>query len=331
MSETDTKMPERVYLVFGEEKYLVRENIEKIKENVVDKSMEMMNLSIFEGKAEADKIIAASETLPFMSDYRMVLVKDSGLFDRGRKDDTEKLKEYMDKIPESTVICFREDKVDKRNALYKAVKKYGVCMEFEFLKDRELIKWVCEKGEKRIKSPMAEYLIKNVGTSMETLEGELNKLLSGTGDGGEITKGLIDSLCTKSPETNVFEMVEAIGRKQPEKALEIYNNMLRMKQSPMYVLKMAARQFKLIMQCKYLKGRGKNASQIAEELNQRSFIIKGCLGQADNFKMSSLVSALEDCAKCDMDFKSGRITDKLGVEVIILKYSRREENGTNKA
>lgn len=330
MNEIDTKKISRAYLIFGEEKYLVRENVERLKEAVVDKSLEMMNLSVFEGKADVDKIIAAAEILPFMSDYRMVLIKDSGLFDRGRKDDTEKLKEYMDKIPESTVICFREDKVDKRNSLYRAVKKYGVCMELDFLKDNDLVKWVREKGNNKIKPALAEYLIKNVGASLENLEGELDKLLSATGEKGEITGELIDSLCNKSPETNVFEMVEAIGRKQPEKALEIYNNMLRMKQSPMYVLKMAARQFKLIMQCKYLKGKGKNAAQIAEELNARSFIVRGCLGQADNFKMSSLISALEDCAKCDMDFKSGRITDRLGVEVIILKYSRREENEQNK-
>lgn len=323
----DTKKIERAYLFFGEEKYLVRDSVERLKTAVVDKAMEMMNLSIFEGRAEVDKIIAACETLPFMGNYRMVFVKDSGLFDKGRKDDTEKLKDYIGRIPKTTVLCFREDKVDKRNGLYKAVSKNGACTELNFLKDNELIKWVCEKGEKKIRPANAEYLIKSVGTSMEVLEGEINKLLSGADEKGEITRGLIDSLCTKSPENNVFEMVEAIGKKQPEKALEIYNNMLRMKQSPMYVLKMAARQFKLIMQCKYLRSKGKNANQIAEELKQRSFVVRDCLNQAGNFKMASLINAIDDCARCDIDFKSGRITDKLGVEVIILKYSRREENG----
>ncbi len=83
---------------------------------------------------------------------------------------------------------------------------------------------------------------------------------------------------------------------------------------------------KLILEFKYLQGKyncmGMGAVAIAEELLLRRFIADRCLQQANNFKIPTLVKALEDCAKRDTDFKSGKITDKLGVEVIILKYSR---------
>lgn len=321
--DTDIKSGslKRMYLIHGEELYMVREYTARLKAAALGAASEMMNLNVFEGKADADSIINASETLPFMSDYRVVLVKDSKLFDAGRKDDTEKLKEYAERVSDTTVICFVEDKVDKRNSLYKAVKKYGACVELNFLKDNELVDWVCKKSGKRINASVAMHLIGNAGTSMENLESEIDKLVSYSKN-GEITTALVDELCTKSPETNIFEMVEAIGKKQPAKALEIYNNMLRMKQSPVYVLKMTARQFKLILECKYLQSKGDNAAAIAEKLSLRSFIVNGCLQQARNFKMSTLVSALQDCAKCDTDFKSGKISDKLGVEVIILKYSK---------
>ena len=326
MNEIDTAIKageyKRVYLLYGEEVYLVKEYLQKLRDSVVDKAMEMMNLNIFEGKADIDSIINACETLPFMSRQRLVIVKDSRLFETGRKEDTEKLKEYISSVPDTTVICFVEDKADKRNALYKAVNKAGSCMEFAFLKDNELIKWVSDKSQKRIKPQAAAYLVRNVGTSMEAIEGEIDKLLNYVSDGGDITNALIDSICTKSPETNVFEMVEAIGRKQPAKALEIYNNMLRMKQSPVYVLKIMARQFKLILECKYLQKKGMGAAAVAEELSLRKFIVDRYLQQANNFKMPVLVQAIDDCAKCDVDFKSGKITDKLGVEIIILKYSR---------
>lgn len=312
----------RAYLLYGEELYLVREYVARLRQAVTDKATEMLNLSVFEGRTEVDTIINACETLPFMSSKRLVIVKDSKLFEVGRKDDTDRIKEYITNLPDTTIICFAEDKVDKRNALYKAVAKVGVCTEFTFLKDNELVKWVSDKSSKRIKGATAEYLIRNVGTSMEALDGEIDKLVSYTAEGGEITNAVIDSICTKSPETNVFEMIEAIGKKQPAKALEIYNNMLRMKQSPVYVLKTAARQFKLILECKYLQGKGYSAAAIAEELSLRKFIVDRCVQQAKNFKISALINALDDCAKCDIDFKSGKITDKLGVEVIILKYSR---------
>jgi DNA polymerase-3 subunit delta len=61
---------------------------------------------------------------------------------------------------------------------------------------------------------------------------------------------------------------------------------------------------------------------IAEELGLRAFFVKNYLQQASNFTIPTLCKALEDCAKCDIDFKSGKITDRLGVEVIIMKYSR---------
>ena len=227
----------RVYLLSGEEVYLVKKYFDAIKKAVVDPATEMMNYNYFVGKADVDNIISACDTLPFMSENRLVAVKDSKLFEAGRKDDSEKLKDYIQNIPESTVLCFVEDKADKRSGLYKEIKKYGCCAEFSFLKDRELIGWVCDEGKGRIKSDVAEYLIKCVGTAMESLEGEIDKLLNYLPQDESVTRQTIDSICTKSPETNVFDMVEAIGKKQPAKALEIYNNMLRMKQSPFYVLK----------------------------------------------------------------------------------------------
>ncbi len=312
----------RVYLLSGEEVYLVKKYFDAIKKAVVDSATEMMNYNYFTGKIDVDNIISACDTLPFMSENRLVAVKDSKLFEAGRKDDSEKIKDYIQNIPESTVLCFVEDKADKRSGLYKEIKKYGCCAEFSFLKDRELIGWVCDEGKGRIKSDVAEYLIKCVGTAMESLEGEIDKLLNYLPQGESVTRQTIDSICTKSPETNVFDMVEAIGKKQPARALEIYNNMLRMKQSPFYVLKMTARQFKLILECKYLQGKGLSEAEISERLSLRNFVVRGCLSQAKNFKTGVLVEALKDCAKCDMDFKSGKISDRLGVEVIILKYSK---------
>ena len=310
-----------VYLLSGEEVYMVKKYFNAIKAAVVDPALEMMNYSAFNGKADIDSIIAACDTLPFMSEHRFISVKDSKLFEAGRKDDSEKLKDYIPNIPASTVLCFVEDKADKRSALYKAVKKYGCCGEFAFLKDKELTGWVCREGKDRIRPDVAEYLIRCVGTAMESLEGEIDKLLNYLSDGEMVTREIIDSICTRAPETNIFEMVDAIGKKQPAKALEIYNNMLRMKQSPFYVLKMTARQFKLILECKYLAEKGMGENEIASRLSLRNFIVRGCLSQARNFKREVLVEALKDCAKCDIDFKSGKINDRLGVEVIILKYS----------
>lgn len=312
----------RVYLIYGEEAFLVKEYENKLKESIISKDAEMMNLSVFDGKGFSGKEISeAVDTMPFFNDYRLVIVKDSGLFSTGRKDDTDFIANYIKNIPETSVLLFYNEKVDKRNALYKAVKKIGYICEINMLKERELTDWVIQISKNKISASDSEYFIKNIGVSMVALKEEMIKLLNYTGD-KKITREDIDIACTKSVESNIFDMVGAIGNKNTELALDIYGNLLNMKESPLGILKMIARQFKMILECKYLLRKKYTKQQIAYELGLREFIVAGCINQSRNFTLSNLMKAVEDCAKCDIDIKRGIMQDKLGVEIIILKYAK---------
>ena len=163
--------------------------------------------------------------------------------------------------------------------------------------------------------------MQNVGNQLEALSSELDKLLTYCGK-GEITKETIDTICTKSPEANMFDMMDCIGNKRADKALNIYNNMLVMKQSPVAILTMIARQFKMMLQCKYLSRKKYTNLQIANELSLREFAVNKYIKQSQNFTIAKLMNAINDCAQLDVKFKQGLITDVLGVEMIILKYSK---------
>lgn len=315
--------PKNVYLVYGEEKYQIRLWEKQLLDSVLDSSMAMLNQNIFENKATASQIIDACNTMPFMSNYRVVTVKDSGLFSTGRKNDTQTMTDYIKDISGNTILYFVEDKVDKRNTLYKAVKKYGECVELSFLSEKELVGWCMEKAQNRLDSSATALLIRNVGTYMEALEGEINKLLQFVPENEKITATHINQVCTLVPEAKIFDMVAAIGEKNTEKALDIYNNMLEAKESPFGILKMISRQFKLILECKYLAKKGYNNEAVAKEIGVHSFVVKNCLNQGRNFTNKTLMSALKDCFECDINVKTGKITDKLGVELIILKYSKK--------
>ena len=94
-----------------------------------------MNLSTFSGKiTDINNIIELAETLPFFSDYRCILIENSGLFSSANE-----FSEYIAKIPESTVIIFAENDVDKRTKLYKTVNKTGCVVEFEIQKENDLL------------------------------------------------------------------------------------------------------------------------------------------------------------------------------------------------
>ena len=96
--------------------------------------------------------------------------------------------------------------------------------------------------------------------------------------------------------------------------------MILMKESPIMILAMIARQFRIILQSKYLAEKGFYNADIAKKINQREFVVSQCLSQAKNFRKKDLLKALDDCLKCDANIKTGKIQDKLGVEMIIMKY-----------
>lgn len=314
-----------VYLFYGDENYLKKFYLDKIKDTLVSKNMEIMNIDIYDGKSVLSKnIIDSCETMPFMNNYRVVFVKNSELFIQGRKDESEKTAEYIKNIPNHIVLVFSEDKIDKRGKLYKAVSSKGECIEFKTPSEKEMISWVKKlavKNQKKISDTVALHFLRTVNNSMEALLGEFEKLLDYKINSDEIKKEDINAICTKSLETKIFDMVDAIGNKKTSEALDIYNNMILFKESPIMILSMIARQFRLILQSKYLEEKRFSKDEIASKLGQRGFVINECLRQSKNFKKKSLLEALKDCLECDINIKTGKIHDKTAVEMIILKYS----------
>lgn len=315
---------QKIYLLFGEENYLKNKIFNSLKKALISETAEIMNLDIFnEKKPETKKISDACETLPFMNDLRVVIVKDSELFVQGSKDESEKMAEYIKNVPPTTVLIFVEEKVDKRGKLYKEVSKLGHCAEFKQLSEKELLNEVRKIAKEKklvMKDSVILYFIRSVNNGMEAIIAEIEKLSNYILE-GEVSEKDIDDICTKSLEVKIFDMVDAIGNKKAKIALDIYNNMVLMKESPIMILAMISRQFRIIFQSKYLAEKGMYKSDIAKKINQREFVVSECLKQSKNFKKKTLLQALDDCLECDINIKTGKIQDKLGVEMIILKYS----------
>ena len=117
----------QIYLLYGEEQYLIRQYRDKLKKAMVAEG-DTMNFSSFEGNDINQKeIIDLAETLPFFADRRMILIEDSGLF----KKSAEELADYMASVPETTCFVFVEKEIDKKTKMYKAVNKIGSVVEFK--------------------------------------------------------------------------------------------------------------------------------------------------------------------------------------------------------
>ncbi|TCT16364.1 DNA polymerase III delta subunit [Natranaerovirga pectinivora] len=313
-----------LYLFYGKENYIKNLYKKRIKTTLLDED-DIMNYNFFEGKqVRVSDIIDIADTLPFFKEARLIIVENSELFKSGKKDESEAMATYLENIPSSTYLIFVEDEIDKRSKIYKTVQKKGYAVEFNQLNEQEIKQWLritTNKNNVNINNDVADYFIYTVGMDMATIDKELEKLISYTLGKNEITKEDIDSISTKQIENKIFDMINAIGEKNKEKAIVLYHDLLMLKEPPLRIIFMLVRQFRMLLQVKSLVNAGVNEYEITSKLGLRSFIVKNCIRQVRNFKVERIKEALNDCLEYEGLIKTGRIEDKLGVEIIILKYS----------
>ena len=309
------------YLLFGEEAYLRTQYKNRLKNALADKE-DTMNVSHFEGKGiNPNEIIDLAETLPFFADHRLILIENSNFF----KNKCEELADYLPTMPASTCLVFVETEVDKRNRLYKAVKKYGRIVEFETQDERTLMKWILgtlKKEGKQITEPTLRLFLEHTGTDMENISMELEKLLSYTWNRDTVTSEDVREICTVQTTNRIFDMIRAIAEKKQQEALNLYYDLLALKEPPMRILFLIARQFNQLLLVKSLVVKGYDRSAIASTAKIAPFIASRCISQAKSFTQEQLEAAVRDCVDTEEAVKTGRIADVMSVELLIIKYSQ---------
>ena len=313
----------RSYLLYGEEQFLVSFYAKAIEKAAFPHGVDPLCRDTFDGKVSAHDIIMAAETVPFLSEYRFVLVRDSGLFDTGQKENSAAIAAFLEKIPDTTIIVFAESKIDRRSKLFKEIAKVGVAVDCTPPTPNELSTWVTrlakEKG-KKIAPPVAQLLVRTVGTNMWMLFTEMEKLAAFIGNGEEIATGDIEAICTPTLESKIFDLTKAMFGGRTSVALSKYNDMLLLKESPIGILTMIIRQFRIILVSKCAKETGMTIGQIAAEFKLHDFAVSEALGFGSKFTTEMLIAALEECLELDVKIKTGLITPELGVELLIVKY-----------
>lgn len=310
----------QIYLLYGEERYLVRQYRDRLIKALLGDGNEM-NLNRYEGKGVVvPEIIGMAETMPFFSDRRVIVMENTELFKSGG----DKLSEYLKKPAESSSFVLVEQEVDKRSSLYKTVKKMGYAAQFDRQNEETLKKWVCgilKKEKKQISSQTLQLFLDGTGDDMENIRGELEKLLCYCMDKDVITSEDVKEICVPQIQDNIFKMIGAIADGNGEKALQFYYDLLALRVPPMRILNLITRQFNQMLQVKELTAKGYPQALIEEKVGIRRNIGGIYMRQASRFKTDTLRQALEDCAETEYAFKSGRIGDRLSLELLIVKYS----------
>ncbi len=310
-----------VYLLYGNEDYLKKSYQAKLKEGILGSGDEM-NYSYFEGKGiEVERIVESAQTLPFFADHRLIMVKNSGLF-KSQND----LADFIKEFPDTTVLVFVEQEVDKRNRLFKAVKDIGVVSEMNEMDEKNLKMWVAaqlQQAGKKVTENTVSFFLNQVGTSMNLLSNEIEKLICFAMDRDIITIEDVEEVCTVQITGKIFNMVDAIASGNQDMALKLYYDLLTLREKPLSILFLITRHFNILLQVKELAEHGYNGSVIAGKVSVPPFAVNKYVAQSKNFTGERLKEALETCATIEADIKTGRMNETMGVELLIVTYSKR--------
>ena len=309
----------KAYLIYGEEDYLKKQYKDKLKQALVGD--DTMNYVYYEGKdIDVDDLISSCDTMPFFSDRKTIIVENSGFFKKAN----DKLAAYVKELPDYLVLIFVEAEIDKRNKLYKAISTVGYVSEMGYQTSAVLKKWIATVlGADGIKITLdaCEEIIFMTGSNMELIKMELDKLASYVQDSKEVTVKEVREIVTSQTESHVFEMIEALVSHNQKRALSLYYDLLMLKEAPLRILFLIVRQFNGILQTKDLTNRHVSNKEIAQALKLPPFVIGKYQSQAKNFSLEEIKGALEFFADVEERTKTGKLDDKLAVELAIVKYS----------
>ena len=301
----------QIYLLYGEEAFLKNSYKNRLKEAIIGD--DTMNFARFEGKGlDVDELIRLADTMPFFAERRLILVEDSGFF----KSASDALVQYLPSMPDTTILLFVETEVDKRNRLYKKVKDMGYAAELNRQDSAQLARWaggILTREQKKITKHTMELFLSMAGDDMENIRMELEKLISYTLGREVITDEDVLAVCTVQVTNRIFEMVSAIVNRQPRKAMDLYEDLLTLKEPPMRILFLIARQFNQLLQVKDLMGK------IASKLKMQPFVVGKTMPQARQFGREQILSYVEFCVETEEAVKSGRLQDRLAVELLITR------------
>lgn len=306
----------KAYLLFGEEDFLKKSYKNRLKDAIAGE--DEMNYNYFEGKGiDIKEIISLADTMPFLAEHRLILLEDTGLF---KSSGGEELVEYLPQMPEMTCMVFVEAEVDKRNRLYKKVKEVGYAAEFSRQDVSQLARWaggILAREGKKITGRTMERFLSATGDDMENIRMELEKLISYVGEREVVTDQDIDAICTVHVTSRIFEMVAAIVQGDTGKAMDLYEDLLTLKEPPMRILFLIARQFNQVLQVKELMAQGKDKGTIASRLKLQPFVVGKLMSQARAFTKEQILSYVELCVDSEEAVKSGRLQERLAVELLI--------------
>lgn len=310
-----------VLLFEGEEEHLKHTAMLQLEKALLPEGMEQMNESVLDDP-DPGQLIAAVETMPFLADRRLVVVRDYPPL-MGKAEADEKLVSYLPTVPPSAVLLFYcAGKPDGRKKLYTAVKKLGGVVTFAPLRGTELTRFVTDAFRacgKECDAHTAEYLVFTSGNDTSLLLNEIGKISSYAGERSAVDSRDVTILATPSTECTVFQMIDAVVSGQKSRAFLLVRNLLRTGSDRMGIISLLLRQYRLLQHIKVMQYEKKPKEFIRSALGLPPFAVDQNIRQASAYSGGQVKKAVSLCFDTEYGVKSGRLQQDSALDALILK------------
>ena len=319
---------ENCYLFEGEEEFTKRSAVKALREAVVDKDFAAMNDSALKDPAP-DELIAAAETLPFMADRRLLVIRESSLLSGNKPKHFDedavlkRLTEYFENLPDTTCMVFYVDgKADGRRKFYNLLKKKAVIVQFSQLDEQQLNKWIAKQlslGGRRITAADCQQLWFTVGRDLNLLGCEIEKLIAYTDGKDVVTADDILEISTRSQEYKVFDMAQALLDGDGKKAFLLTQDLLRNGEDRLYLLSLLGGQCRRLYYAAAMRKSGAGEGDIASKVGIPPFAVRNTLRQAARFTLDEMRSMCDWCIETEFKVKNGEMSEEGSLEEVMLR------------
>lgn len=312
----------RLYLLFGEEPYLVNQYKKDLISALTNEG-DTMNFTTYSADSfDMNSVMSDALTMPFLAEHRVVLVENSGIFDLSDPDFLSNLEQ----MPDTNVIIFSEQKVNKTKKAYQHTKKneLATCLEFNMPDMQTLTKWILgilSEDNIKVRATVPDKFFDSYGEdkNMYLLKNEATKLHDYCMEKGTIVDEDVELLCSNSVEDKIFDMCRFISEKNAASAISLYNDLVSIKTSPMIIISLIARQYNLLAQVKQMQDDGLSVKDISDKLKMNDYSIRQLMRICKNYTKREIIHSIDICYDLRLSIMNGTLTDKNAAEQLIVR------------
>lgn len=314
--------PQPLYLLLGPERFLRDTAARSITEAALHGTLlREFNESSFNLQRDSvQSAIAAAEQLPMMSERRVVRIRDFG---RLRESDEETLIRYLNNPAPMTTMILIADDLDKRKKATKSLLDSCVVVDFPTLKDAEAKAWARTRlKELKVSADdsVLSEIIGLVGTDVQTLFNEIDKLASAVADTGRITPDVVDELIGRSRELSNFELGDHLLANNRKRALETLHRLLDDGAEPVMLIGLIAGNYHRLALAKSLLAKG-GREEVFRNISLPPFKRDAYIANLQRNDAKKIARGLQLTAAADLAIKTSQATPRLQLELLVCELS----------